>query len=548
MQSRLTIILFVDLVGYSAMMDQDPGLAIDAVRTLKSTHLEPFAQKAGGTILKRMGDGWIIEFPSIAAALDCAMQVQSGLYKHQSLKLRIGCHLGEIIEDDDDFYGAGVNIAQRVQTEAPPGGLMITEDIFRQLPETRHSDFSDAGTFALKNISQPARLFQWRPRPNSVAQLGDVPSIEVHAIGYAPADTETMSVVEDLRSQLISRLSKRKGVSVFDGLAGTADNATYDLRGRLRLEGQLGRLSLTLMLREEGRPVWSENYESSTNNIFEFCDNILELAESDLRLQTNAFDGDRLAGVPDNDLSVSELRARAANEYYKVTYESWARGLALMHRALTLNASDGVSLAMRVEAELMLHTARYETMPSPKVEALMTDLDFAVIQMPRSDYVFWTRGMFRITFLDDIAGAKSDLARSAQVNPTYLETHELRGHIAMREGDFAEADRAFSRIVDRGAGDPLQVYRTFLRAVARFCNQDYQGAVDDATVAADLRPNEVGHYHLASLAYGAMGKMEESQHQDALAKRLDYSPAISTRRPVLPANFAWLAKKLAPLA
>ena len=133
MQSRITTLMFVDMVGYSAMMSDNQTAAIDAVRELKNHQLEPVLTEFGGEILKRMGDGWIIAFSSISASLKGAMQVQTNLQNHRVLKLRIGCHLGEIIEDDDDFYGTGVNITQRIQTEAPPGGVMISEDLFRQL-------------------------------------------------------------------------------------------------------------------------------------------------------------------------------------------------------------------------------------------------------------------------------------------------------------------------------------------------------------------------------------------------------------------------------
>ena len=118
MRSRITTLMFVDMVGYSAMMNANQDATIQAVRELKNHQLEPVLSDFGGEILKRMGDGWIIAFSSISAALDSAIQVQKNLYGHRKLKLRIGCHLGEIVEDEDDFYGAGVNITQRIQTEA----------------------------------------------------------------------------------------------------------------------------------------------------------------------------------------------------------------------------------------------------------------------------------------------------------------------------------------------------------------------------------------------------------------------------------------------
>ncbi len=539
MQSRLTILMFVDLVGYSAMMSRDQDVAIGVVRALKSQHLEPVIAEHDGEILKRMGDGWIVAFPSVSATVDCAMQVQTDLQGHRSIKLRFGCHIGEIVEDDDDFYGAGVNIAQRIQTEAPPGGLMVSEDLYRQLSEERSNYLSDAGSFNLKSISQPVRLYQWRPTQGSNRRWGQVPSIAVQSIDFAPADDETKALAGDMRDQLIVRISRRKGVLVFDGLAKTENKATYDLRGRLRLAGEKGRLTLTLLLREEGRPIWSETYEAPTGDIFAFCDDVLELAEGDLRLQNNAFDGDRLAGVTEDELSVSELRARAANEFYKVTTESWAYGLSLMERAIALNPLDGVSLAMRVEAQIVLHAARYEDMVPELQKTLADDLSTAIIQMPQSDYVFWTRGLFRLVVEDDVAGARADLERSIAVNPAYLENYELEGHIRMGESDFSGADAAFSRLIERGSKNPLQPSRLFLRGVTRFCDGNFAGAERDAAAASDLRPHEPGHLILRALALTELGQTDQAEHCLAVARQFSTAPTITTRRPVLVPKFRW---------
>ncbi|WP_433990193.1 hypothetical protein SuNHUV7_15450 (plasmid) [Pseudoseohaeicola sp. NH-UV-7] len=544
MRSRITILMFVDIVGYSTMMKRDQNAAIEAVRELKNRYLEPVVSDLGGEVLKRMGDGWIIAFSSIGPALDSAMQVQSSLYNHRDIKLRIGCHIGEIVEDEDDFYGPGVNIVQRIQTEAPPGGLMISEDLFRQLSDDKGKVLNDAGTFSLKNISQPVRLYQWRPTPSGKSNWGDVPSIVVQPFEFAPADVDTGSLAGDLRDQLIARISRRKGVIVFDGLNKTVDKATYDLRGRLRLAGSRGRFTVTLTLRSDARPVWSQTYEAGKDDIFAFCDDVLQLAEGDLRLQTNAFDGDRLAEISSDDLSVSELRARAANEYYKVTTESWSYGLALMERAIELNPLDGVSLAMRAEAQIMLHGARYEMMADDLKATLSDDLNTAVIQSPKSDYVFWARALFRLTVMDDVAGARADLRRSRDLNPAYLENHELEGQICLRESDFSGADMAYSRLIERGAQNPLQPYRLFQRSVARFCGGDFEGAERDAAAASDLRPNEAGHMKMRALALKELQLAEQAEACLIAARRLSSDPMITTKLPVLPPDFGWLSERL----
>jgi len=275
---------------------------------------------------------------------------------------------------------------------------------------------------------------------------------------------------------------------------------------------------------------------------------LLEQAEGDLRLQTNAFDGDRLVGIPVKDLSVSELRARAANELYKATMESWEEGLALMQRAVSLNPLDGMSLAMRVEAQLMLYGARYKPMPDDVQKRCAEDLNTAVMQIPKSDYVIWVRGNFRLALQDDVMGARADLKRCRLLNPAYLENHELEGQILLREADFSGADVAFSRLVERGEQDPLQPYRLFMRGVTRFCAGNFEGAAQDASAAHDLRPNEAGHLKLRAMALTEMHLHEQARQCLNAAQRLPQDPVLKAKPPVLPPELCWVLDKLKPTA
>ncbi len=534
MKNQLTVIMFADIVGYSAMMESDQDATVSHIRTLRNTYLEPVAAEHGGRVLKRLGDGWIIAFGAIAACVDCAMAVQTALADVKGLHLRIGCHFGDIVEEDDDIYGSGVNIAERIQSEAPPGGVMISEDMMRQLSGDRAEAMKEAGIFNLKNIAQPVRLFQWRPAQRRGNLIDDATSIAVAATEYAPLDAETAALAGELRDQLFNRMSRRMGVVVYDATSRPVDNATYDLRSRLRVANGRGRFSLSLILRSDGRQVWSESYDRDTAEIFDFCDEVLESAESDLRLQTNAFDGDRLVDIPDDELSVSELRARAANLYYRVSYEDWVHGHDLMQRAISMNPKDGVALSMRAEAQIALSEARYETLSAQDTAQIERDLNMAVEQSAASDYVFWARGCFRIRCLGDISGAQSDLARSRQLNPAYMELHELEGHIRMMRQDFTAAAASYERLVQRQTQDPLIASRAFMRAVALYCAGAFDEAAQQAQLCTDLRPTERMLHAFCGITYAAAGDKARAQQHHEKAAQMPRKPSISARCPLLP--------------
>ncbi|WP_170789617.1 adenylate/guanylate cyclase domain-containing protein [Ruegeria lacuscaerulensis] len=177
MGSRLAVIIVADIVGYSGMMARDEKSGIATVKEINDAKLVPICDRHGGEILKRLGDGWIIAFGSIMAALECATEIQSKLAKQPMKKLRIGGHLGEITEDEDEFYGTGINLAARLEAEAPPGGIMISQDLFRQLSGSLAAQFESAGLLELKNIPDPVEgFFTGRLRQRSHRKRISAPS------------------------------------------------------------------------------------------------------------------------------------------------------------------------------------------------------------------------------------------------------------------------------------------------------------------------------------------------------------------------------------
>lgn len=546
MESRLAVLIVADLADYSRMMEEDEARALGAIGELKETHFEPVVEGHGGEILKRMGDGWIAAFSSVAAAVRAAMEVQTGLAGHRVIRLRIGAHLGEIVFDDTDFHGAGVNLAERLQTEAPPGGLMISQDLYRQLGGELAEAFTDAGSFKLKNIALPVQGYQWRPERRGTAAAGEVPLIAVEPFPAAPDETDTRAAADDLRDQLILRLSRRTGVRVADESAGRSESPDYRLRGRLRVTQGRGRFNLALITEGGGRPLSSQTYEGDTTDIFRFCDDVIERADADLRLRINAFDAERIAHLPDEKLSVSELRARAANHFYKVTRESWERAADLLDRALRLSPEDPMALAMRVEATVILAAARHRDLEEDEARGLEADLATAVEALPRSDYVFWARGLFRVHVQRDHAGALKDVERALSLSPAFTPGFELKGLAHLLGDELNEAISSFEKSVALSESDPLLPYRLFLEAVALVCAGRPGEAAEAVDWAIELRPNEWPFHRLLAFCHRRAGDEEAAAKAEAWAGRLTPAPSVLAPRPPVPDAHAALAEELRP--
>jgi class 3 adenylate cyclase/lipoprotein NlpI len=553
MHSRVAVLMVADMVGYSRVMDRDEAQAIDAVRELRDTYLEPSVQKHGGQILKRMGDGWIIAFDSSDEQVRCAMEVQSDFVDHSLIRLRIGAHIGDILEDEHDFYGAGVNLAQRLQTEAPPGGLMVSEDLYHELsPELRDS-LRDAGSFQLKNIARPVNGFQWRPPVHAMDDVGtrhrvvdNVPTISVEPFEFAPDTPEPRAVVADLRDQLIMRLSRRTGIRVLDEGAKGLSDAVYVLQGRLRMSRDRGRLNLKFILPEQGRTVWSQTYEGDTSDPFRFSDELIERVDSDLRLQINAFDGDRIVHLPDEVLSISELRSRAASAFYTCTVEGYERASGLMDQALQLNPTDAMALAMRAEGMVMLAAARHTPLDEAQLQMLESDLNEAVEASPRSDYIFSTRALYRIYGPREPRGAIADAERSVSLSPAYASGHDSLGSAYLLAGEFDSASRTYQKLLSLSEADPFLPSRLFFLAISLY----FLGEVHEATQAIDraiqLGPRQRCFHLLEAICHRAVGNDAAAAKSDQTAARLSREPSILAVRPSLPDSLQNFANKFAP--
>ena len=547
MNRRLTILMCADLVGYSALMGQDEALAVQSVRDLKKKLFEPIAANHGGEVLKRMGDGWIVSFPGVEAALNCAEEVQNDLVDHEVIKLRIGCHIGEIVEDEDDFYGNGVNIAQRIETEAPPGGVMFSEDLFRQLSESRQKELSDAGVFTLKNIATPMRLYQWRPANLATAPEADtLPSLGYEAFTFAPDDVDTAAIAEDLHDGLVQSAMKRTGIKTVNSAADPKTPTTYLVRGRLRVAGARARFVMTLIRREDMETIWSETYQGSTEDVFAFTDNVVVKADNDLRLQTIQRDGDRLAHLSDDQLSVSELRTRAAMMFFRQTHEGNDRGRALLERAIELSPQDGMSRAMRAQSNITRAAHEFDTIDADFIAARVEDIEIAVENLPKSDYAYWVLGQVRLLMQNDIDGARSAMQESWKMNPSFIGTNDLKFQIALRTGAFDEAMAVIDQMKADGMIEQFRINRMCQEAMTLLAMGDAGGAARVASEAASLKSSDRGLHLLKALTCREAGDEAGLEAARAACARLDKHPSLVLSHQPLPDAFNWINKALHP--
>jgi adenylate cyclase len=167
---KLAAILVSDVVGYSRLTGADEDRILARLRTLRSDLIDPIISVHHGRVVKRTGDGAIVEFRSVVDAVNCAIEVQRAMVERNAevapdkrIEFRIGIHLGDVVEESDgDLMGDGVNIAARLESVAEPGGICISDDAFRQVKSRLDLKVSDLGPVPLKNIAEPIGPNRWR--------------------------------------------------------------------------------------------------------------------------------------------------------------------------------------------------------------------------------------------------------------------------------------------------------------------------------------------------------------------------------------------------
>src|SRR5271156_3016989 len=244
-ERRLAAILAADVVGYSRLMGRDEEGTLARLKDCRRSLVDPKIAEHRGRIVKTTGDGALVEFASAVDAVRCAMEIQRTMAERNSavpedhrIEFRIGINVGDIIIDEGDIYGDGVNIAARVEALATPGAVCLSENAYQQVKGKLALDISDVGERHLKNIAQPVRIYSVRldgalERP--ALTLPDKPSILVLPFQNMSGDPEQEYFADGMVEDIITGLSRIKWLFVI------ARNSSFVYKGRAVDIRQVGR-------------------------------------------------------------------------------------------------------------------------------------------------------------------------------------------------------------------------------------------------------------------------------------------------------------------
>ena len=316
---KLAAILAADVVGYSRLAGADEDRTLARLRALRSDLIDPTIAVHHGRVVKRTGDGSLIEFRSVVDAVRCAIEVQNGMVERNAglpperrIEFRVGIHLGDVVEESDgDLMGDGVNIAARLEGIAKPGAICLSEQAYWQVKSRLDLAVSDLGPTELKNIAEPVRVYSLQvglpaqakpaaplpqtPAPSSAPRL----SIVVLPFGNLGGDPEQEYFVDGVTESLTTDLSRisgsfvigrntaftYKGKHVDLKQIGRELNVRYVLEGSVQRGGNRMRVNVQLIDAETGNHLWAERFDKPLADLFDMQDEIVARLANQLGTQ-----------------------------------------------------------------------------------------------------------------------------------------------------------------------------------------------------------------------------------------------------------------------
>jgi adenylate cyclase len=347
---KIAAILVSDVVGYSRLAGADEDRTLARLRALRSDLIDPTISVHHGRIVKRTGEGSVIEFRSVVDAVRCALEVQhamvernAGVAPDKRIEFRIGIHLGDVVEESDgDLMGDGVNIAARLEGVCEPGAICLSEDAYRQVKGRLDLVVVDLGPTQLKNIAEPMRVYSLRvglpteakPAPSPAPEKSTPPRLSMVVLPFANigGGPEQEHFVDGVTESLTTDLSRIRGAVVigrntaftYQGKAvdlkqiGRELNVRYVLEGSVQLGGNRMRVNVQLIDAETGNHLWADRFDKPLADLFDMQDEIVA----------------RLAGALNAELVAAEAR-RAEQAPNPDSIDLYFQGLAWFYKGLT---------------------------------------------------------------------------------------------------------------------------------------------------------------------------------------------------------------------
>ena len=553
MERRLTAILAADVVGYSRLMGANESGTVAALKTLQTDFIDGKIAEHQGRIVKLTGDGMLVEFPSVVNAVACAAEMQRGMRDRNSgvpqdrrLEFRIGVNVGDVIVQGDDILGDGVNVASRLESIAPPGGITISGPVRDHVGNRLDLAFEDMGEQTLKNIERPIRVY--RVSVDSPAPLGttdeeptqhqqlEKPSVVVLPFNNMSGDPEQEYFSDGITEDIITDLSNVSGLFVvarntaftYKGKPVKVQQVAQELGVRFILEGSVrkagSRVRVTgqLIHGKDGGHVWAARFDRDLTDIFAIQDEITHAIVEQLKVKLLPQEKKSIKQTPTDNVEAytfylrgRQFMERRSKAYYQLARQMFAKAVEL--DPLYARAYAGIA---DCDSFLFLHyhveNVVIDDILATSAKALALDSGLAEAHASRG---------LALSLEKRHDEATAEFEQAIALDPNSFEGHYFYGRACFTQGKLEKAAALFERVAEIKPDDYqslillIQIYRSLGR------DADMKSAARRGVERAEkdliLHPDNPRSAYLGSAALVALGDNDRAREWLSRALAID---------------------------
>ena len=570
MKRRLAAIVCADVAGYSRMMGADEAGTHAAFKAHRSA-IYPIILNQGGRVVKNTGDGFLLEFPSIVGAIESAIAMQELMAERNNhlsadrvMRFRMGVHMGDVIADEDEVFGDGVNIAVRLETVAVPGGVAVSAKAYNEAGKHLSATLVDAGSQRLKNIEEPVNVWTWEPGGSDTSgreprNTSNLPAqYRTAIVGVLPfanlsdstdeyfSDGLTEDLIHALSLQSFYRVLSRNSTFSFKGknlsarLIAREIDATYLIQGSVRRAGSKIRVTAELIAPENGEQLWAGRYDRDIGDLFAMQDEITTSLSAALAPEIYRAEASAPARSSSTDLTAWDRFLRGLSHYYRHTKADFEASIALFREAIELDPA--LAIARAYLATIMVQGVQYGWIKS--TSQLWTE----AMNLAESSVRLDSRSSFAFSILSYVhameghyEAAMEAAKRAVKLNPYDMGARGVLGISHLVIGEHRQAIELFSTAVQPGNSDPRYKWAA-LNAFSHYLVGQYDASLSWAREALYLNPNHLQVLAVRAASLAQLGRTEEAAK--AAEVLLTNFPGLTVERHLR--NFRW--KTLADIA
>jgi adenylate cyclase len=554
---RLAAILAADVAGYSRLMGADEEGTLAALKTHRKELIDLLIAQHQGRIVKTTGDGVLIEFASIVDAVRCAVVMQQGMAdrnanvnESERIRFRVGINVGDVIVEDDDIFGDGVNVAARLEALAQPGEICVSATVREHVGEKLPIGFVDLGEHSVKNIARPVHVYRIEARvepknavqgepAHAVLALPDRPSIAVLPFTNMGGDVEqdyfADGMVEDIVTGLarikwlfvIARNSSfaYKGRSVDVKQVGRELGVRYVLEGSVRKASSRLRVTGQLVEAETGRHIWADRYDRTLDDVFALQDELTMSVVAAVEPSVRQAEIERVKRKRPDNLDAYDLVLRAIPDVYPAMPEGAAKALPLLECALSMESDYALAHGFASWAHEIIF-ARGGGREESRLGTIRHA--HAAIAHGRDDAVALSLGGFGLGMVaHDRQAARQAFEAALALSPSCALTYMFGSVIMVFAGDADRGIEWSERALRLSPFDPMSYVPWFSITLGRFQRAEYEAAAEAAQKVFQANPYWSSAHFLLAATHAKLGRLGTAK--SAAARVLELQQGFTIR-------------------